>query len=93
MSRRGDCWDNAVAESFFATLKKEYVYQTQFKTREQAQLGIFDYIETWYNKVRNHSTLDGLSPNEFEMMYYDKKGEIETLIKNTKVSRVLNVCD
>lgn len=46
MSRKGDCWDNAVAESFFATLKKEYIYQTNFKTRESAQLGIFDYIET-----------------------------------------------
>ena len=46
MSKKGDCWDNAVAESFFATLKKEYVYQIEFKTRIQAQLGIFDYIET-----------------------------------------------
>lgn len=66
MSKKGDCWDNAVAESFFATLKKEYIYQTTFKTRLEAQLGIFDYIEAWYNKERIHSTLNGLSPNEFE---------------------------
>ena len=66
MSRKGDCWDNAVAESFFATLKKEYVYQTHFKNRISAQLGIFDYIETWYNKERIHSILGDLSPNQFE---------------------------
>jgi len=90
MSRKGDCWDNAVAESFFATLKKEYVYQTQFKTREQAKLGIFDYIETWYNKVRNHSTLEGLSPNEFEMKYYyENSGTF--MIKSTKIKRTFNV--
>ncbi len=72
MSKKGDCWDNAVAESFFATLKKEYVHQTNFKTRSQAQLGIFDYIEAWYNKERTHSTLGGLSPNEFEKLHKDK---------------------
>lgn len=66
MSKKGDCWDNAVAESFFATLKKEYVHQVTFTTRLNAQLGIFDYIETWYNKERIHSKLNGLSPNEFE---------------------------
>jgi len=72
MSRKGDCWDNAVAESFFATLKKEYVYQTTFNTRTEAQLGIFDYIEAWYNKERIHSTLNGLSPNEFEYINKNK---------------------
>jgi transposase InsO family protein len=73
MSKKGDCWDNAVAESFFATLKKEYVYQTHFKTRAEAQLGIFDYIETWYNKERIHSYLNGDSPIEFEMKYWEQK--------------------
>ena len=73
MSRKGDCFDNAVAESFFATLKKEYVYQTTFKTRQQAGLGIFDYIETWYNKERIHSFLNGDSPTEFEMKYWAQK--------------------
>jgi transposase InsO family protein len=72
ISRKGDCWDNAVAESFFATLKKEYVYQTTFNTRTEAQLGIFDYIEAWYNKERIHSTLNGLSPNEFENINKNK---------------------
>lgn len=72
MSKKGDCFDNAVAESFFATIKKEYIYQTTFKTRLEAQLGIFDYIETWYNKERIHSKLDGLSPNEFEQINQSK---------------------
>ena len=71
MSKKGDCWDNAVAESFFATIKKELVYQTTFKTRESAKLAIFDYIETWYNKERIHSYLDYLSPCEFEQAYLD----------------------
>jgi transposase InsO family protein len=72
MSKQGDCWDNAVAESFFATLKKEYIYQTSFKTRTYAKLGIFDYIEAWYNNERMHSYIDYLSPNEFEENYYNK---------------------
>jgi len=57
MSRKGDCWDNAVAESFFKTLKVECVYQNNYKTRNQAALSIFEYIETWYNMRRIHSTL------------------------------------
>jgi putative transposase len=69
MSRKGDCWDNAVAESFFATMKKEYVYQTKFRTRIQAHLGTFDYIEAWYNNERIHTKLGGLSPKEFEANY------------------------
>jgi len=64
--RKSDCWDNAVAESFFAPLKKEYVYQTKFRTRVQAHLGIFDYIEAWYNNGRIHSKLSWLSPKGFE---------------------------
>lgn len=72
MSRKGDCWDNAVAESFFATLKKEYVYQTKFKSRIQVHLGVFDYIEAWYNNKRIHTKLGGLSPKEFEAEYNKK---------------------
>lgn len=72
MSKKGDCWDNAVAESFFASLKKEYVHNTNFKTRAQAQLEVFDYIEAWYNNERSHSTLNGLSLNEFEEINKDK---------------------
>jgi len=72
MSKKGDCWDNAVAESFFASLKKEYVHHTLFPTRAQAQLGIFDYIEAWYNSERAHSTIWGLSPNDFEKINQNK---------------------
>jgi transposase InsO family protein len=66
MSRKGNCWDNAVAESFFGTLKNELVHHEKYKTREQARLSIFDYIETFYNKRRAHSHLNYVSPEEFE---------------------------
>lgn len=82
MSKKGDCWDNAVAESFFATLKKEYVHHIRFKTRIQAQLGIFDYIEAWYNNERSHSTLNWLSPNEFEYVNRDKFSKNKQIIRN-----------
>ena len=66
MSRKGNCWDNAVAESFFGTLKNELVHHEKYKTREQARLSIFDYIETFYNKRRLHSHLNYVSPENFE---------------------------
>lgn len=66
MSGKGDCWDNAVAESFFATLKVELVYETTFNTREQARQGIFEYIEGFYNRVRRHSHLGYVSPATYE---------------------------
>jgi putative transposase len=66
MSRKGNCWDNAVAESFFATLKKQTIHGNKFETREQARLEVFEYIEGYYNRVRRHSTLDWLTPIEFE---------------------------
>lgn len=66
MSRKGNCWDNAVAESFFKSLKNELVYQTVFYTKKQAKLEVFKYIELFYNRVRSHSYLNGLSPVEFE---------------------------
>jgi putative transposase len=68
MSRKGECWDNAVVESFFRTLKQELnVRDSKFKTREEAKSAIFDYIEVFYNKKRIHSTLGYVSPCEFEM--------------------------
>jgi putative transposase len=67
MSRKGDCWDNAVAESFFGTLKTELVHHERYKTREQARLSVFDYIETFYNRKRLHSYLNYVSPEEFEL--------------------------
>lgn len=66
MSRKGDCWDNAVVESFFSTLKKELIYRTRFASRDQARAAIFEFIEVFYNRIRMHSTLDDMSPAEFE---------------------------
>ena len=66
MSRRGDCWDNAVAESFFASLKLELVYQIQWRTRAEARTAVFEYLELFYNRRRRHSSLGYLSPLEFE---------------------------
>jgi putative transposase len=64
MSRRGNCWDNAVAESFFASLKSEFIYRTNFTTRIEACTRVFDYIEIFYNKRRLHSVLGYLTPWE-----------------------------
>ena len=58
MSAKGDCFDNAVAESFFGTLKTELVYEQRYHSREQARKSIFEYIEVFYNRVRRHSTLN-----------------------------------
>lgn len=69
MSRRGECWDNAAMESFFSTLKIERVFRSRYKTRDEARADIFDYIERFYNPRRRHSTLNGLSPVEFEKRY------------------------
>jgi transposase InsO family protein len=69
MSRKGNCWDNAVAESFFATLKVEFIHESTFHTRSQAVTEIFEYIEVFYNRVRRHSFLGYVSPQEFESHY------------------------
>ncbi|EQC0636616.1 IS3 family transposase [Salmonella enterica] len=66
MSRRGNCWDNAVAESFFSSLKKERIRKRIYKTRDLARADIFDYIEVFYNRARSHSHLGGVSPEDFE---------------------------
>ena len=66
MSRGGNCWDNAVAESFFATLELEPIRRRTWSTREKTRRAIFAYIETWYNRRRRHSTLDYLSPAQYE---------------------------
>ena len=66
MSRKGNCWDNAVAESFFHSLKTECVFHEHYKTREQAQASIFDYIEVFYNRKRRHSANNQVSPANFE---------------------------
>ena len=69
MSGKGDCWDNACAESFWATLKKELVNHEQYATREQARQSIFEYIEVFYNRQRLHSSLGYLSPEAFEARF------------------------
>jgi putative transposase len=66
MSRRGNCWDNAPMESFFASLKKELVHHEDYATREQAAAGIFEYVEVFYNRARRHSSLGYVAPAEYE---------------------------
>jgi putative transposase len=66
MSRRGNCWDNAVAESCFSSLKKKRIRKRVYKTRDLARADIFDYIEVFYNRTRRHSHIGGISPEAFE---------------------------
>jgi transposase InsO family protein len=66
MSRKGNCWDNAAMESFFHTLKTEFIHFENFQTRQEAKTKIFEYIEVFYNGQRRHSAIDYCSPNEFE---------------------------
>jgi len=72
MSGKGNCYDNAVAESFFHTLKTELVYWERYKTRSDAKSDIFKYIEGFYNRRRRHSYLNYFSPSNFEMLYLKK---------------------
>lgn len=73
MIRKANCWDNAVAESFFKTLKIELIYGNQYKSIEQAKTSIFEYIEIWYNKKRLHSSLGYKTPYEVEQEFYQFK--------------------
>jgi putative transposase len=82
MSRRGNCYDNAVVESFFKTLKRECVRKEIFVTREYAKSKIFEYIEMFYNPKRRHSYLGYLSPNEFEVRYFLESTKNEALAEN-----------
>ena len=66
MSRTGDCYDNAVAESFFSSLKNELIYENIFESRDQARSKIFQYIEIFYNRQRLHQSLNYLTPEQFE---------------------------
>ena len=90
MSRKGNCWDNAVAENFFGIIKKEYINQIKFVTRNQAKLGIFDYIEAWYNPQRIHSKLGYLSPDEFEKSNVNLNcNSINKINKNLKIGAII----
>ena len=73
MSRKGDCWDNAVAESFFASLKTERIFYRKYRTRNEARQDIVNYIEMFYNSKRLHSYLGYLSPRDFEKLQILKK--------------------
>jgi len=66
MSRKGECWDNAVAESFFGSLKNEHVHHEDYRTRSQARQSIFEYIEVFYNRKRRHAFLNYMTPVEYE---------------------------
>jgi transposase InsO family protein len=69
MSRRGNCWDNAVAESFFATLKAELIYERIWQSRAEVRAAIFEYVEVFYNRQRLHSTLGYRTPHQTETQY------------------------
>jgi putative transposase len=73
MSRKGNCWDNAVAEAFFGSLKKELIKKQIYKSRDLATTAIADYIETFYNRSRRHSYLGGVSPEQFEAAHKRRK--------------------
>ena len=67
MSRKRDCWDNAVAESFFSNIKNELTYWRTFNDRDEPRSAIFDYIEVFYNRRRLHQTLNYVAPEEYEV--------------------------
>lgn len=67
MSRKGNCWDNAISENFFHTLKVELVHQCKYETRELARQSVFQYIEGYYNRKRIHSAIYYRTPNEVEL--------------------------
>ena len=69
MSRKGNCWDNAPMESFFASLKRELVHRVRFHSRAEAKSAVFRWIEVWYNRKRSHSSLGYISPEAFEQKY------------------------
>jgi transposase InsO family protein len=73
MSRKGNCWDSAVVESFFSTLKQKLVYLSTFKTRQEANLALLEYIEVFYNRKWRHSSLGYLSPDEYKRVATTKR--------------------
>ncbi len=89
MSRKGNCWDNAVAENFFGLIKKEVLNHLHFETRANAELVIFDYINGWYNPNRIHSKLGYMSPNEFEAANSSRTGTKLNSVKCCKKPQLL----
>jgi putative transposase len=76
MSRRGNCHDNAVVESFFQLLKRERIRRKTYGTRDQARQDVFDYIEMFYNPKRRHSFSNDLSPMEYEKQYFQRLSSV-----------------
>jgi len=76
MSRRGNCHDNAVVESFFQLLKRERIKRRIYDSREQAKADVFDYIEMFYNPVRRHGNNKGLSQVKFERQYFERQAGV-----------------
>jgi putative transposase len=76
MSRRGNCHDNAVVESFFQLLKRERIKRRTYLNREQARQDVFDYIEMFYNPIRRHSHNDGLSPVKYEQQFNQRLASV-----------------
>ena len=79
MSRKGNCWNNAVAESFFKSFKTEFVYGIKLKSKEEMSVCIFEYIEIWYNRKRKHSALEDLIIKEFWDLYMENKELIKLI--------------
>jgi putative transposase len=81
MGSRGDAYDNAACESCISTLKREWIKRHRYQSRDQARLSIFQYIETFYNPRRRHSSLGGISPNEYEKRFQIRRQaeEIDTI--------------
>ena len=73
ISRKGNCWDNAVAESFFKSLKSELIYGNKLISRKDMEKEVFEYIELWYNKMRRHSSLNYLTIQEFNNLKINSK--------------------
>lgn len=93
MSRRGNCYDNAVTESFFGTLKTELVHHERYATREAAQQSLFEYIEVFYNRRRRHSALDYVSPAEYEQQLNlgapaFRRSEADTLLQSSSAPKL-----
>jgi len=71
MSRKGNCWDNAVAESFWATVKRELISDMKWESKEELEAALFEYIEIYYNRKRVHSSLDYMTPQEYDDSYQE----------------------
>ena len=71
MSRKGDCWDNAVAESFFATIKRELINRAVWINQKNLRMAVYEYVEVFYNRRRRHSTNGNLCPSEYESIYFN----------------------